>query len=147
MSENLLHLLKMAAELFRPAKHYPTKEFMEAEYVLPDFGEYDFRNAPYFLGVALALDDPDVDEVDLMKAAQIGWTFFILGYIFKRVVEARYRPCPIMMLFAKAGDGKALHDEKLVMAGEATRAVAECIDFSTSPKSGNRWDLKKFDGG
>lgn len=136
-----------AAEAFQKPKTFRTKDFLENEFQLPDFGEYDFYHAPYFLGVAMALDDPDIDEVDLMKAAQIGWTYFLIGYIFKRIVEARVCHCPIMMLFAKAGDGKAFHDEKLVPAGQATPAVAKCVDFSTTRKSGNRWDSKTFEGG
>lgn len=133
--------------MFQAPKNYPTKEFLETEYQLPDFGEYDFYYTPYFLAVALALDDPDVDEVDLMKAAQIGWTYFLLGYIFKRIVEASMRPCPIMALFAKSGDAKSFHDEKLVPAAQATPAIVERMDVSTSRKSGNRWDNKSFDGG
>ncbi len=133
--------------MFQPPKEQPTKEFLESEYQLPDFGEYDFYNTPYFLGVALALDDPEIDEIVLMKAAQIGWTFFLLGYVFKRIVEAEGRPCPIMMLFATSPAAKQFHDEKLVAAALATIVVAERMDVSMSRKSSNRWDNKSFPGG
>lgn len=137
----------LAAELFQPPKMLPTREFIESEFHLPDFGLYDFYYTPYFLGVAAALDDEQVDEVDLMKAAQIGWTYFLLGYIFKRIRGADVQPCPIMVLFAKTGDGKNFHDEKLVPAAQSTPSIAQRMDVSTSRKSGNRWDNKTFEGG
>ena len=133
--------------MFQPPKVLPTREYLETEYSLPDFGVYDFYYTPYFLGVAEALDQEEVDEVDLMKAAQIGWTFFLIGYIFKRIIESDINPCPIMALFAKTGDGKNFHDEKLVPAAKATLAVAKRIDVSTTRKSGNRWDNKNYNGG
>lgn len=127
----------------------PTAEWISSEFYLPSeagplHGLYDFYYTPYFLGVAAALDDPAVQEVDLMKAAQIGWTYFLLGFIFKQVIN---RPCPIMILFAKEGDGKSLHDEKLVPSALANPAVAKLMDVSTAKKSGNRWNHKSFAGG
>ncbi|CAD5377136.1 Phage terminase large subunit family protein [Pseudomonas sp. OF001] len=127
----------------------PTAEWISSEFYLPSeagplHGLYDFYYTPYFLGVAAALDDPAVQEVDLMKAAQIGWTYFLLGFIFKQVIN---RPCPIMILFAKEGDGKSLHDEKLVPSALANPAVAKLMDISTQKKSGNRWNHKSFAGG
>ncbi|MCV6590778.1 MAG: phage terminase large subunit family protein [Marinobacterium sp.] len=147
MSTNLALALVTVAAMFQPPKELPTKAFLESEYQLPDYGEYDFYNTPYFLGVALALDDPEIDEIVLMKAAQIGWTYFLLGYIFKRIVEAEGRPCPIMMLFATSPAAKQFHDEKLVTAVLATMVVAERMDVSMSRKSSNRWDSKSFPGG
>lgn len=135
------------AEIFNPPKKLTTKAFLETEFTLPDFGEYDFYYTPYFLGVALALDDPEAEEIDLMKAAQIGWTYFLLGYIFKRIGEADFNPCPILALFAKTGDAKNFHDEKLVPAAQATKRIAERMDVATTRKSGNRWDNKTYPGG
>lgn len=108
---------------------------------------YDFYYTPYFLGVASVFDREDTHEIDLMKAAQIGWTFFLIAYIFKRIEEAEVRPCPIMVLFAKGMDAKNFHDEKLVPAVRATRSIRKRVDVDTSRKSGNRWDNKEFDGG
>lgn len=135
------------SEIFNPPKKLSTKDFLETQFTLPDFGEYDFYNTPYFLGVALALDDPEVEEADLMKAAQIGWTYFLLGYIFKRIAEADFNPCPILALFAKTGDAKNFHDEKLVPSALATAIIAERMDVATSRKNGNRWDNKTYPGG
>ena len=107
-------------------------------------GLYDFYYTPYFLGVAAALDDPEVDEVDLMKASQIGWTYFLIAFIFKRITG---QPMPIMVLFAKEGDGKSFHDEKLVPAVKANPAVSRLMDVTTAKKSGNRWNHKSYTGG
>tara|TARA_R100001143_G_scaffold61288_2_gene61796 strand:- start:4743 stop:6704 length:1962 start_codon:yes stop_codon:yes gene_type:complete len=141
--------LNQAAAKFRPRKSVATAQWLTEHYHLPEAigdlaGTYDFHYAPYFLGVAAALDDPAVGEVDLMKAAQIGWTYFLIGYLAKRV-EAH--PAPIMVLFAKEKDGKAFHDEKLCPAFEASPILRGLIDVSTSRKAGNRWDLKSYPGG
>ena len=86
---------------------------MQEHYHLPETigdlaGLYDFYYSPYFLGVAAALDDTSVDEVDLMKAAQLGWTYFLIGYLAKRIDG---HPAPLMVLFAKEKDGKAFYLE------------------------------------
>ncbi|RIA22655.1 phage terminase large subunit GpA-like protein [Ectopseudomonas oleovorans] len=107
-------------------------------------GLYEFYYTPYFLGVAAALDDPEVKEIVLMKAAQIGWTYFMIAVLFKRITG---RPMPIMVLFAKEGDGKAFHDEKLVPAIRANESVGRLVDVETAKKSGNRWNHKGFPGG
>ncbi len=138
-----------AAAQFNPPKDIPTVEYLESDYYLPQEagvlnGLYQFYYTPYFIGVALAMDDPEVEEVDLMKAAQIGWTYFLIGVLFKRITG---RPMPIMVLFAKEGDGKAFHDEKLVPATKANSHVANRMDVSTAKKSGNRWNHKSFPGG
>lgn len=133
-----------AADLFKIPKRKGTKEYLETEYVLPDFGEYEFYNTPYFLGVCAAIDDPEVVEVDLMKASQIGWTFFLLGYICKIISESAYIYCPIIGLFAKTGDAKAFHDEKFISTAQANSSVTDVMDVSTSRKAGARWDLRTY---
>lgn len=137
------------AEQFNPPKQIATAEWISGEFYLPPesgvlSGLYDFYYTPYFLGVAAALDDPKVDEVDLRKAAQIGWTYFLVGFIFKRISG---QPMPIMVLFAKEGDGKSFHDEKLVPAVKANPSVNRVMDVSTAKKSGNRWNHKSYPGG
>lgn len=136
-----------AADLLKLRKRKSTKEYLETSYILPDAGAYDFYNTPYFLGVAAALDDPAVHEVDLMKAAQIGWTFFLLGFICKTIDEAEFNPCPIIALFAKEKDAKNFHDEKLVPTVKANESVHERMPVAISRKSGARWDLRTFIGG
>lgn len=137
------------SEIFTPKAKYSTADWISSEFHLPEggahlSGQYDFYYTPYFLGVAAALDDPSVNEVDLMKAAQVGWTYFLIGYICKRIDTD---PCPIMVLFAKEKDGKAFHDEKLVTTVQATPSVNRLMDIAVSRKSGNRWDFKAFPRG
>ncbi|TLX65081.1 phage terminase large subunit family protein [Stutzerimonas nosocomialis] len=149
MRTSLAVALLDAAQHFNPPKSTPTDEWISSEFYLPPeagllSGLYDFYYTPYFLGVAAALDDPDTSEVDLMKAAQIGWTYFLIGYVFKQVVG---RPMPIMVLFAKEGDGKNFNDEKLIPAARANPMVARLMDVNTAKKAGNRWNHKSFPGG
>lgn len=138
-----------AATHYNPPRQIPTAEYLESEFYLPPeagvlHGLYEFYYAPYFLGVAAALDDPDTREIDLMKAAQIGWTYFMIAVIFKAVTG---KPMPIMALFAKELDGKAFHDEKLIPTVLANPAVGRLMDVTTQKKSGNRWNHKSFPGG
>ncbi len=135
-------------EQFNPPRNVQTVEWLSNEYHLPEEsgrpGLYDFYYTPYFLGVAAALDDPAVHEVDLMKAAQIGWTYLLIGYLLKRIVTD---PCPMLTVFAKEKDGKSFHDEKLVPAVKATPLARAVVDVITSRSSGNRWDYKSFPAG
>lgn len=148
MSRNLEEVALVAAEIWQTPKESPTIEFLEENYYLPDAGRYyEFWYAPYFLGVAVALDEPETHEVDLQKASQIGWTYFILGYICKRIREAIMRRCPIMGLFGKTGDAKNFHDEKLVEVVRENDFISDILDITTSRKSGNRWDNKSYPGG
>ena len=138
-----------AAAHFNPPKQIATAKWISEDFYLPPesgvlSGLYDFYYTPYFLGVAAALDDPAVNEVDLMKAAQIGWTYFLIAFIFKRITG---QPMPIMVLFAKEGDGKSFHDEKLVPAVKANPSVNRLMDVTTAKKSGNRWNHKSYAGG
>ena len=148
LHSNLRALLEEVALSFDTPDLTATVEWLQNNFVLPDVGSlYDFYNTPYFLGVALAIDDPEVREIVLMKAAQIGWTYFLLGYLLKRIAEARLDPCSVMMLFAKSGDGKNFHDEKLVPSVLASAVARASLDVSTSRQSGNRWDNKSYEGG
>lgn len=144
-----LKLFESLTKSLRPRVKTPTAEWLEAHYNLPDVignmsGSYDFYYAPYFIGVANALDDGDTCEIVLMKAAQIGWTLFLLGYIAK-VIDTD--PCAIMGLFAKEADAKSFHDEKLIPSFQATTKLLGLIEVSKTRKAGVRWDLKTFAGG
>jgi len=136
------------ALIWEPPEILGTVDFLEQNYYLPDAGRhYSFHFTPYFLGVALALDDPEVKEIDLRKASQIGWTIFIIGYILRRIDYAVFKRSPIMGLFAKTGDAKNFHDEKLVEIVRANPFAEEVLGMLVSRKSGNRWDNKIFTGG
>lgn len=139
--------------MFSPPEVIPTAKWMSENFYLPaesgDIdGLYQWKYAPYFLGVAAALDDPEVNEVDLMKASQLGWTYFLIGYLLKRVYEAsKGKQLPVIGLFAKEKDGKMFHDEKLVLTVPVNPSMDGLLDVSTSRKSGNRWDYKRFVNG
>ncbi len=148
MQGNLQNLLTEVAQEFSPPKILKSVEWIPDNYYLPDVtgfsGGYQFERSPYFIGVALALDDRSIYEVDLMKASQIGWTYFILGYLFARIDGDS---CPILGVFAKEKDAKAFHDEKLIPTAQTNSKIAAVMDVTTSRKSGNRWDLKNYPGG
>ena len=83
-----------------------------------------------------------------MKAAQIGWTYFLMGYLFKRVREAVDGVrCPIVMLFAKEKDGKSFYDEKLAAAVPVNPSMNGVLDVTLARKQGNSWWFKKFTNG
>ena len=153
MRQTLAAILLRAAATFTPPKIQPTAEWISENFYLPPesgdiSGLYDFYHTPYFLGVASALDDRAVHEVDLMKASQIGWTFFLIGYVFKRVRGAiEGLRCPIIFLFAKEKDGKMFHDEKLAPSVLVNPSVSDALDVSVSRKSGSSWWFKKFING
>jgi len=148
MQKRWLKSLVQIAYSFEEKKLSSIIDWFENNYNLPDVGVikglYDFYYTPYFLGVANALESKSVDEVVLVKAAQIGWTYFIIGVTLKQIDE---KPCPIMGLFAKTGDGKSFHDEKLIPTIKANPVISNKVDVTTSRKSGNRWDLKNFSKG
>lgn len=146
---NVLKAATKAAKAFKLRIKVSTAKWIADNYRLPSVigdlsGSYDFYYAPYFLGVAAALDDDEVVELVLMKAAQIGWTYFLIGYIAKRIATD---PCPVLGVFAKEKDGKSFHDEKLVPAFQETTVIEDLIDITTTRKAGTRWDLKTFPGG
>lgn len=132
----------------RPKK-VPTLEWLRTEYVLPpeagDFeGNYNPDYVPYLWGIWAAIDDPKSKIVAMMKAAQIGWTFGLVGYLCKRIAVD---PTRIIGLFSKEGAAREFADEKLVPAVKSTPAMATLVDVSTSKSSGNRALFKKFPGG
>lgn len=117
---------------------------MQESYSLPSVtgheGLYQFEYAPYFLGVANALDDPENYEIVLMKASQIGWTYFILGYILYRIQND---PCPMLGVFATEKDGTKFYRQKLVKTVESNPDFSELIDISKK----SPWNEKHFPDG
>lgn len=132
-----------------PPTPRPTREWLADEYRLPPEGAdlpgaYDPGLVPYLWGIFAALDDPDVRLVVMMKAAQIGWTFGLIGYLLKTIET---NPTSIIGLFPKDGSAREFMDEKFVPAAKATPAMSGVLDVGTSRKNGNRALFKKFPGG
>ncbi len=122
---------------------------MSEEFHLPDeagdiTGLYNFEYVPYFYGIAAAVDDSNIPLIALMKAAQIGWTYFLVGCFGKRI---DVDPCNMIGMFAKDGDARQFGDEKLVPAIDATPALRKKVDTSSSRTAGNRATFKKFNRG
>lgn len=142
-------VLLISGKIFQPVKNIPTVQWLNHEFHLPDeagdiTGQYDLDYVPYFYGIAAAVDDPNIPLIALMKAAQIGWTYFLVGCFGKRI---DVDPCNMIGMFAKDGDARQFSDEKLVPAIQATPVLRDKIDTSSSRTSGNRANFKKFKRG
>ena len=126
----------------------PTLDWLRDEFILPPesgdlAGSYNPDYVPYLWGIFAALDDSTVKLVCMMKAAQIGWTFGLVGYLGKRIQRI---PGTIMMLFPKEGDAKSFSDEKLSPSIRSTPALSGLID-TRSRVNGNTTFNKRFPGG
>lgn len=142
-------MMERVATKWRLPRKVPTLQWLRENYRLPDEGAalpgpYNPDYVPYFWGIFAALDDEATPLVVMQKAAQIGWTFGLIGWIAKRVDIS---PSPIIMLFPKDGSAREFSDEKLTPAIKATPLLTDKIDVSTSRKSGNRSLFKNFPGG
>ena len=91
-----------------------------------------------------ALDDPDVKVVVTQKAAQVGWTYCLVGYLGKRI---HTDPSPMIVLFPKDGAARDFGEEKFKPAIDATPVLRPLIDTSQSRRSGQRAQFKVFPGG
>lgn len=141
-------LQRVAVELL-PPEPISTADWAERYLYLPEEsadlpGSYSLDYAPYLKGIFAALDDPNIPEVDVMKAAQVGWTQGVIAFLGKRIDR---EPCPIVALFAADEAAREFVDEKLTPTILATPALSRRIDVSMSRKSGNRSLFKKFQGG
>ena len=142
-------MMLRTGEKWRPPPKVATLEWLRDEFRLPDEGAdlpgpYNPDYVPYLWGIFAALDDNDVPIVVMMKAAQIGWTFGLVGHIGKRIDTD---PSPMILLFPKDGAAREFSDEKLTPSIKATPVLKNKIDVSLSRKSGNRALFKNFPGG
>ncbi len=137
------------AEEFLPREPVATADWSQEYFYLPEEGadlpgRYDLTYAPYLYGIFVALDDPQIPEVDLMKAAQIGWTFGLIAYLCRRIDGD---PCAMVMMFAAEEAAREFIDEKFKPSVLATPTLRDRVDVSSSRKDGNRALFKKFPGG
>lgn len=107
-------------------------------------GPYNPDYVPYLWGIFYALDNPADRIVALMKAAQIGWTFGLVGFLGKKI---HVEPTAMIVLFPKDGTAREFGDEKLKPSVQATPVLAERMDMSGSRKAGQRANFKRFAGG
>lgn len=142
-------LLDRVAKKWLPPEKVATLEWLASEYRLPEEGAdlpgpYNPDYVPYLWGIFNALDDDNIPLLVMMKAAQVGWTFGLIGYLGARIDR---QPSGMIIMFPKDGAAREFSDEKLVPAIKATPALKDKIDVSTSRSSGNRALFKKFPGG
>lgn len=147
--QTLQAMLNRVAKKWIPPENRPTLEWLDQEFVLPPesgdlHGKYNIDYVPYFWGVSYMMDSPTCRVLSLMKAAQIGWTFFLVGFLGKRM---ECQPGNIMVLFPKEGAATSFSEEKLVPAIRSTSAMSRLVDVSKARKDGQRALFKKFPGG
>jgi phage terminase large subunit GpA-like protein len=141
-------LTRIQQELI-PRQVPPTAEWAQDEFRLPaesgdTTGRYDLSYVPYAYGIFAALDDPAISEVVVQKAAQVGWTFLLIAWLFKTI---KWQPCAIVGMFPKEGSAKEFNDEKLVASIRSTPSINAIIDTTLSRKSTNTAKFKAFPGG
>lgn len=139
---------RVAKKWKRPPK-LSTVEWLGKYFYLPAegadlYGPYNLDYVPYLWGIFHALDNPADRVVVLMKAAQVGWTFGLIGFLGKRI---HIEPSAMIVLFPKDGAAREFGDEKLKPTVQATPVLAERIDVSGSRKTGQRANFKRFVGG
>jgi phage terminase large subunit GpA-like protein len=140
-------MLEVMARAYRPTPDVPLRAWLEANYRLPDEGAdlpgpYRPEYVPALWGIMHALDVSRM--VVTMKAAQIGWTYLLVGYLCKRIKVA---PSAMIGLFPKDSAAREFSDEKFVPSVRATPAMAGTVDVSGSRKAGQRATFKSFPGG
>lgn len=142
-------MLSRVSSLLKKPRKIPTLDWLPEHFRLPSTGAdlpgaYNPDYVPYLWGVLHALDDPGVRLVVTQKAAQIGWTFALVGWLCKRI---HVEPSAMIALFPKDGAAREFADEKMVPSIKATPVVAQLVDVTTSRKDGNRALFKRFAGG
>jgi phage terminase large subunit GpA-like protein len=149
VQENFENLLQQIQNEYTPQPIPPSSEWIQSNFYLPSesgeiTGLYSLDYVPHMHGILDALDDPDIAEIALQKAAQVGWTYGLIAWLSKQISLA---PCAIIVMFAKEGAAKEFNDEKFVPSVQATPALSALIDVSKSRASGNSTLFKKFVGG
>lgn len=139
----------MFAKNLKPSPPIPTAQWAEDYLQLPrETGafqsDFDLQYGPHLYGILAAFDDPEIEEIYCMKAAQVLWTTALLAYIFKRIDT---NPGVFLGMFASEGAAKKFSLTKLKPIGKATDPIAGKIDFSGSRKEGSSILRKEFDGG
>lgn len=146
---NFAKLLESVAQELTPKPIPPTADWVQEHFRLPTEsgeinGDYNLHYAPYMEGIFAALDDPEVQEVVVQKAAQVGWTYALIAWLFKVIALT---PCAIVGMFAKEAAGKQFNDEKLVPSIRSTPAISKLIDVSKSRSAVNSTLFKSFTNG
>lgn len=151
MRANLSRLSEAMKDELTPKPVPSTEAWAQESFRLPPEargtggdGTYSLYYTPYFYGVFAALDDPEVAEVVMQKAAQVGWTYALIAWLFKNI---RWWPSPIVVMFPKEGAAKEFNDEKLEPCIRSTPELSKIIDITKSRSTTNRTLFKSFANG
>lgn len=107
-------------------------------------GQWDTRRAEFQRGIMDAIADPAIEEVAVMKSAQVGWTEIInntAGYYIDQ------DPCPIMVLQPTLEMAEAWSTDRLAPMIRDTPCLKARIPDAKSRDSGNKLLQKRFPGG
>lgn len=107
-------------------------------------GKYRSDVTPWIRGILEACDDPRVEMVVAMKAAQVAWTSGVLNNVIGRRIHTD--PCPMVVMFPKEGAAREYADEKFAPMVKSTPVLSDLVDLRAR-KDGNRALFKKFPGG
>jgi phage terminase large subunit GpA-like protein len=106
--------------------------------------DFSLEYGPHLYGIFAALDDPAVEEVYCMKAAQVLWTTALIAYIFKRIAV---EPGVFLGMFASESAARKFSQTKLAPMGRVTRPIAAKMSFEMAARKGQSTLRKEFEGG
>lgn len=133
-----------------PPPQMATKQWLGEHFHLPaeagesSRGPFNVDFVPYFWGIWHALDDDAVGVIGMQKAAQIGWTYSLVGFLGKRI---HTRPSGMIVLFPTETSARDFSDEKFSPAVMASPVLNQLMDVRTTRKNSNRVLRKSFPGG
>lgn len=96
------------------------------------------------LGSRLYANGAPINEIVLMKSAQVGYTSCLLNSIFYHVI---YKPTKIALYFPNDNGAKQFAKNELADYIKAQPALEGIVDFASTVDGKSRYDSKKFPGG
>jgi phage terminase large subunit GpA-like protein len=136
--------------IFRPPERIPLTVWADTHGVLPSelaekHGRFRTALTPYMPAIHRALEDPDVPDVVVMKAAQVGWTVGAVIMFALWVADTIGRG--IIIMFPRKESAQDHVQEKFNPVVNAMPRLAGKITTSTARKDGNKELFRKFPGG
>ena len=107
-------------------------------------GQWDTSRAEFQRGIMDAVSDPLIEEVVVMKSAQVGWTEIInniVGYFIA------HDPCPIMVMLPTLEMAEGWSTDRLAPMVRDTPSLRVKISEAKTRDSGNKLLQKRFPGG
>ncbi len=107
-------------------------------------GQWDTSRAEFQRGIMDAVSDPLIEEVVVMKSAQVGWTEIINNIAAYFIV---HDPCPIMVMQPTLEMAEGWSTDRLAPMVRDTPSLRAKISDAKSRDSGNKLLQKRFAGG